>query len=381
MNSSSVEGVRMLKRTALFEEHQRLSGRLIDFGGWELPVQYSGVMDEHLTCRAHVGIFDVSHMGEIHVQGSDSESFLNYLVTQNVSKLSIGQAQYTLMCHDSGGIVDDLVIYKRAPDSYLLVVNASNIEKDFQHIIQVKDQISSKYPQLTITNESQNFSQIAIQGRNSASLLSKLTSLSFHNLRTYWFIETTLLSGIPALIGRTGYTGEDGFEIYLPWEKGPELWRALLEVGSSLGIKPCGLGARDTLRLEMKYPLYGHELTNQTNPFEAGLEWVVKLSKPDFVGRNSLIQVRSNGIQRSLVGFKMNSHGIPRQGYSIWDSEMKTQIGEVTSGTQSPSLREAIGIGYIRSTDIKEGSKIFVRIRNSLIPAEIVSTPFYKRPY
>lgn len=371
----------MLKRTALFEEHQRLLGRLIDFGGWELPVQYSGVMDEHLACRASAGIFDVSHMGEIDIHGSDAELFLNYLVTQDVSKLSVGQAQYTLMCHDSGGIVDDLVIYKRAPDSFLVVVNASNIEKDFQHILKTKDRKNSSLSKLSITNESQNYSQIAIQGRNSSLILSKLTSLSLNDLKTYWFTETTLLGEVPALIGRTGYTGEDGFEIYIPWDKGPEVWRALLEVGSPFGIKPCGLGARDTLRLEMKYPLYGHELTDQTNPLEAGLKRVVKLDKPDFVGRNSLVQIQSKGIDRSLVGFKMNSPGIPRCGYTLWDQTMKTQIGEVTSGTQSPSLREAIGIGYVQSIDPKVGTKLFVEIRSSLIPAEIVSTPFYKRPY
>jgi aminomethyltransferase len=293
----------MLKRTALYEEHQKLGGRLIDFGGWELPVQYTGVIDEHLTCRSAAGLFDVSHMGEVHVEGPDAENYLNFLVTNNVAKLAIGQALYTAMCHERRGIVDDLVIYRRASDRFLVVVNASNTDKDFNHMLAVYEKFKSKWKDLRITNESEHYSQIAIQGRNAASILSTLTKTPLEDIKTYWFKEGKVLGDIPAVLARTGYTGEDGFEVYVPWEKGPEVWRALIQEGTPLGLKACGLGARDTLRLEMKYPLYGNELTDETNPLEAGLGWVVKLDKGDFLGRESIVAAKEKGLQRRLIGF------------------------------------------------------------------------------
>jgi aminomethyltransferase len=371
----------MLKHTALFEEHKRLGGRMVDFGGWELPVQYSGVLEEHLACRASGGLFDVSHMGEIHIEGKDSESFLNYLVTNNVSKTAIGQAQYTVMCHESGGIVDDLVIYRRGTDRFLMVVNASNTEKDFNHIQKIETVFRKSHSDLKITNESHQYTQIAIQGRNALEILSELTSAPLHSLKNYWFLENTLLNSIPTLFGRTGYTGEDGFEIYIPWNTGPEVWKALLEKGIPKGIKPCGLAARDTLRLEMKYPLYGHELSDQTNPLEAGLSWVVKLDKGDFVGRAALLAAQKYGMTRQLVGIKTLERGIPRQDYSIYDAEGINKIGEITSGTHSPSLKTAIGVGYVNHSHHFVGSKITIDIRGAKLPAEIVPTPFYKKPY
>ena len=373
-----------LRRTALFEEHQKLGGRLIDFGGWELPVQYTGVMEEHLGCRESVGLFDVSHMGEVHVEGLDAEKFLNYLVTQNVSKLETSQAQYTVMCHENGGIVDDLVIYRRAKDRFLVVVNASNTDKDFEHIQKVFNDKKSFWPDLRITNESKNYTQIAIQGRNAQKILSEITTSAppLDSVKTYWFCEGKVLNSVPAILARTGYTGEDGFEVYVPWSDGPAVWRALMEAGSSYSIKPCGLGARDTLRLEMKYPLYGHELSDTTNPLEAGLGWVTKLDKEgDFMGKAALQKVKAEGIKRSLVGIQLLERGIPRQGYSVYDEKGLTHLGEVTSGTQSPSLKKSVGIAYVGLPNNKIGSKLTVDIRGTKVAAEVIATPFYKRPY
>lgn len=369
----------MLKRTALYSEHQKLGGRIVDFGGWELPVQYSGVIQEHLACRSAAGLFDVSHMGEISVQGPGAEGYLNLLVTNDVSKLAIGQAQYTVMCHTDGGIVDDLVIYRRAPDLFLLVVNASNTEKDFQHLLEVQSIFDKARGDVQIENQSSQYSQIAVQGPKAAEIVNKVSSVPIDGVRTYWFTEGKLCGSVPAIIARTGYTGEDGFELYIPWASAPQIWQALLEAGAELGIRPCGLGARDTLRLEMKYPLYGNELTDQTHPLEAGLGWVVKLNKPNFMGRDALLKAKENGNIRQLVGIKMLGKGIPRHGYEIFAEGSTKKIGVVTSGTQSPSLHEAVAIGYVESELSKVGSKIFIDIRGNQLPAEIVSTPFYRK--
>ncbi|MEK6579044.1 MAG: glycine cleavage system aminomethyltransferase GcvT [Bdellovibrionota bacterium] len=371
----------MLKRTALFEEHQRLGGRLIDFGGWELPVQYTGLLDEHTACRNSCGLFDVSHMGEVHVEGTDAESFLNYLVSNNVTKLAVGQAQYTVMCNEKGGIVDDLVIYRRAQDRFLVVVNASNTEKDFSHMQAVQKRFKNGQAQFSLTNESAKYTQIAIQGRKASEILQKLTETPLSPIITYWFAECKILKSIPAIIARTGYTGEDGFEVYVPWERGPEVWRAMIETGSPLGLKPCGLGARDTLRLEMKYPLYGNELTDDTNPIEAGLSWVVKLDKGDFFGRPPIDAMKTAGPKRQLVGLRLLDKRIPRQHYKVFTPDGTIELGEVTSGTQSPSTKENIAIAYVPPAYAKIGTKITVDVRGAKVPAEIVATPFYKKDY
>lgn len=373
----------MLKRTALFEEHQRLGGRLIDFGGWELPVQYSGVMEEHTACRTAAGLFDVSHMGEVHVEGAQSEAYLNYLVTNNVAKLADGQAQYTAMCNDRGGIVDDLLIYRRAPGKYLVVVNASNTDKDFSHMQAIEKRFLTLHSaaDLRVTNESSRYTQIAVQGPKAMEILQRLTDTPLAGIKTYWFAEGKVLGSIPAVLARTGYTGEDGFEVYVAWEKGPEVWRALMEAGQPLGIKPCGLGARDTLRLEMKYPLYGNELSDETNPLEAGLGWVTKLDKGDFVGRGPIEAAKAAGLKRGLVGLKLTERGIPRHGYPVFDASGQNQIGEVTSGTQSPSTQLAVGVAYVTLPHLPVGTKLTVDVRGKKIPAEVVATPFYKRPY
>ncbi|OFZ85214.1 MAG: glycine cleavage system protein T [Bdellovibrionales bacterium RIFOXYD1_FULL_44_7] len=371
----------MLKRTALFEEHVKLGGRLVDFGGWELPVQYSGVMDEHLACRASAGLFDVSHMGEVHVEGQDAESFLNYLVTNNVAKLNIEQALYTPMCNREGGIVDDLLIYRRSKDRFLLVINASNTEKDYKWIQSVAADYKKQHPDLRISNESANYSQIAIQGRKSAEILQKLTETPLNKINYYWFKEGKVLGNIPAVLAQTGYTGEYGFEVYVPWDRGPEVWRALMKEGAALGLKPCGLGARDTLRFEMRFPLYGHELSDTTNPLEAGIGWTVKLSKGDFIGRSPTSILKEKGIPRDLVGLKMIGRGIPRPGYGVFTEDGAKKLGEITSGTQSPSLGLPLGIALIASSNAAIGAKISVDIRGVKVPAEIIPTPFYKRPY
>jgi aminomethyltransferase len=372
----------MLKRTSLFEEHQKLGGRLIDFGGWELPVQYTGLMDEHLTCRTAAGLFDVSHMGEVHVSGAQAEEFLNYLVTNNVAKVAIGQAQYTAMCHHSGGIVDDLIIYKRAPQNFLVVVNASNTEKDFAHMQKIEKEFRSQNAQadLKISNESNKYTQIAIQGPKAAQILQKLTKSDLAPIKNYWFTEGKV-ADVDAIIARTGYTGEDGFEVYVAWEKGPEVWRALMEAGSAEGIKACGLGARDTLRLEMKYPLYGNELGDETNPLETGLGWVTKLDKADFVGKAAIAAAKAAGLKRQLVGIKLLDRGIARHGYGVFTADGQTQVGEVTSGTQSPCLKQSIAVISVNSDHAQVGTKLSVDIRGVKISAEIIPTPFYKRPY
>ncbi|MGK5087214.1 glycine cleavage system aminomethyltransferase GcvT [Bdellovibrionota bacterium FG-2] len=371
----------MPKQTALIEEHRRLGGRLIDFGGWELPVQYTGVMDEHLACRATCGIFDVSHMGEVHVEGKDAEAYLNYLVSNDVSKLADGQALYSEMCNDNGGVVDDLLVYKRNRERFLVVVNASNSDKDYAHMLKIQERMSTRLKNYTLSNESPNYSQIAVQGRHAEKIVQTLTKSNLSAVQTYWFTEGTVLGEIPAVLARTGYTGEDGFEVYVPWNSGPEVWRALMDAGQPHGMKPCGLGARDTLRLEMRYPLYGHELSDEGNPLEAGLGWVIKFDKGDFVGRAPMLAAKEKGLTRSLVGLKMLERGIPRQGYSILAPGTKEKVGAVTSGTQSPSLNQAIALAYVPKSMSSIGTRLAVDIRGAALAAEVIPTPFYKRPY
>lgn len=386
------------RKTALHAEHLRLGARMVDFGGWEMPIQYTGVIDEHLATRQAAGLFDVSHMGEIEVEGRDAGRFLNYLVTNNVAALAVGQAQYTVMCHAHGGIVDDLVIYRRAPISapagerYLVVVNASNTEKDFAHFEKILGEFlqlpnaapGGGSPDVRITNASNRYSQIAIQGPKAAEILQKLTDTALAPIKTYWFAEGAVKLGdssVPAILARTGYTGEDGFEIYVAWDEGPALWRALLSAGETDGLKPVGLGARDTLRLEMKYPLYGQELTDQTHPLEAGLGWVVKLAqgvKGDFVGRTALESAKAQGLGRKLVGLKLTVPGIARHGYRVLDAS-GVAIGEVTSGSQSPCTKEAIAIAYVAAEHAQIGTTVQVEIRGKGALAVVCETPFYKK--
>ncbi len=375
-----------MKATALIEEHKRLGAKLIDFGGWEMPVQYTGLADEHLACRSAAGLFDVSHMGEFHVSGAGSAKFLDYLLSNSVSAVSVGQAQYSLLCNEAGGLVDDLVIYRRGADDFLVVVNASNTDKDFAHFCKILDSRRAEFPAVRVSNESSKYSQIALQGPKAETILTPLVqtsgSQSLADLKTYWFLEGKICGSIPAIIARTGYTGEDGFEIYTAWDKGPEVWRALIESGQPHGLKPVGLGARDTLRLEMKYPLYGNELSDTTSPLEAGLAWVTKLDKADFVGASAIRSLKASGLTRKLVGFQMIDRGIPRHGYLLATQADPATApdGVVTSGTHSPSLGKAIGIGYVPMSHAANGSRIFVEVRGQRLAAEVVPTPFIPKP-
>ncbi len=366
----------MLKRTALFEEHQKLKGRIVDFGGWELPVQYSGVAAEHQAVRSNCGLFDVSHMGEVFVEGPGSVEFINFVTTNDASTLAIGQAQYSAFCHESGGIVDDLVVYRLEDKRFLLVVNASNTDKDFAHLEKVLATYSGTKPKLT--NRSSEYSQIAIQGPKAELILQKHTSTTLSNIKTYWCAEGHV-DDVPAIIARTGYTGEDGFEIYLPWKDAPKVWRALLDAGTSDGILPCGLGARDTLRLEMKYSLYGHELNDETNPLEVGLGWITKLNKAsDFIGKSAILKLKQEGPKKALVGIKSSGRGIPRQGYEVYSLD-KQLIGSITSGTQSPSLKESIGVAFIEKKFEPIGTKLLVKVREDFHEFEVVKTPFIQK--
>lgn len=365
------------KKTSLYDAHRALHGKMVDFAGWSLPIQYSGLKDEHLTCRTQAGLFDVSHMGEIIVKGSDSAAFLDFALTNKPSGITTGQAQYSLMCNSSGGTVDDLVLYRRKEEEYLVVVNASNTAKDFQHLLtlekEAKEKLSLK--NFNIENVSHQYTQIAIQGPNAESILQKITDVSLSEIRTYFFKEGNVLKNTTCILARTGYTGEDGFELYFPWESGPKVWQALLEVGKPQGLKPCGLGARDTLRLEMAYPLYGHELNDQITPIEAGLGWVVKLEKDHFVGKDPITKQKQQGANKKLVGIELTERGIPREGCLLYSGE--NQIGKVTSGTFSPSLEKGIALAYMQKDFSKIDTPVSIEIRGRKIGAKIVKKPFY----
>ena len=363
----------MLKQTALLEEHKKLNGKMVDFGGWELPVQYSGVLAEHTAVRTACGIFDVSHMGEILIEGDGALEFVNYLVTNDASTLAIHQAQYSALCHTTGGIVDDLVIYRLGEKKFFLVVNASNTDKDFDHIKSALHEYTGVKPKLE--NQSTQYSQIAVQGPKAQAIVQKLTDTPLAEMKTYWCSEGKV-SGIPTLIARTGYTGEDGFELYMAWNEAPKVWRALLEAGASDGLIACGLGARDTLRLEMKYALYGHELTDDTHPLEVGLGWVTKLAKSNFIGREAISAKKLAGVTRALVGVKSLGRGIPRQGYEVYTEDGGKKIGVITSGTSSPSLKYPIGIAFIEKQYEAIGTKLKVKVREDFHDLEVVKTPF-----
>jgi aminomethyltransferase len=286
-------------------------------------------------------------------------------------------AQYSALLRPDGGIVDDLIVYRRGPEKYFVVVNASNTEKDFAWMERAYREGGSSF---RLENESGKWSQIAIQGPLSERILQPLTPARLSEVKTFRFSESEV-AGVPAIVARTGYTGEDGFEIYVGWDSGPKIWSALIEAGTPVGMKPCGLGARDTLRLESKYPLYGNELTDETNPLEAGLGFATKLDKPDFVGKAALVSAKNEGLKRKLVGLELRGAGIPRHGYKVFDSEGAREIGIVTSGTQSPSLKKPIAIAYVPTGVSAVGQKVSIEIRGTKIPAEVVPTPFYKRPY
>ncbi|MFJ7971434.1 glycine cleavage system aminomethyltransferase GcvT [Psychrobacillus sp. NPDC096389] len=361
-----------LKRTPLFDDYATYGGKTIDFGGWELPVQFSSIKEEHEAVRTKAGLFDVSHMGEIIVTGSSSEAFLQKIMTNDVSKLVNGQAQYTAMCYEDGGIVDDLLVYKVEDNHYLLVVNAGNIEKDFDWMKQFVTE------DVELVNKSDEYGLLALQGPLAQEILQKLTSKPLDEIGFFRFANNVEVAGKSVLISRTGYTGEDGFEIYASSNDVRDLWSDILKAGKEDGLLPCGLGARDTLRFEACLPLYGQELSKDISPLEAGLGFVVKLKKEqDFNGKAVLADQKENGVPRKSIGIEMIDKGIPRTGYPVYAGE--TQVGIVTTGTQSPTLKKNIGLVLIDATFAEIGKELEVEIRNKRLKAVTVATPFYKR--
>lgn len=361
-----------LKRTPLFDSYKKYGGKTIDFGGWELPVQFSSIKQEHEAVRTAAGLFDVSHMGEITVEGPESLVYLQRMLTNDVSKLITGQAQYTVLCYEDGGTVDDLLVYKLADDRYLLVVNAANIEKDFEWLkAHAQDGVE-------VVNRSAEYAQLAFQGPLAETVLQRLTDSDLSEIKFFRFVDDIDVAGRRVLVSRTGYTGEDGFEIYGAPGDIIALWDAILEEGKEDGAVPVGLGARDTLRFEACLALYGQELTKDISPLEAGIGFAVKLKKEaDFIGKETLLKQKEEGLERKLTGLEMIDKGIPRTGYKVFkDNE---EIGHVTSGTQSPTLKKNIGLALIGTEFTEPGTEVEVEVRNRRLKAVTVATPFYKR--
>jgi aminomethyltransferase len=357
-----------LKRTPLYSCHAELGARLVDFAGWEMPVQYEGVIEEHRAVRTAAGMFDVSHMGEVRVKGAGAEAFLQRLTPNDVSKLVPGRAHYSGLLTDRGTYIDDLLIYRLAADDFLVVVNASNADRDFAWIAERAEGDAE------VTNESDRYALIALQGPRAIEILTPMATAGIAAVKYYGFLQGEV-AGKPALLSRTGYTGEDGVELYLAPEDAPEIWRRLLEAG----VKPAGLGARDTLRLEAAMALYGHEIDETTTPFEAGLNWVVKLDKGDFLGREALQAQRAAGLPRKLVGFEVQGRGIARQGHAVLSHEGGEAVGAVTSGTWSPTFEKALGMAYVPVALAAPGTPLTIDVRGKALPAVVVETPFYRR--
>ncbi|WP_445490483.1 glycine cleavage system aminomethyltransferase GcvT [Niallia sp. 03133] len=361
------------KRTPLFDLYKEYGGKIIDFGGWDLPVQFSSIKEEHEAVRTKAGLFDVSHMGEIEVKGKDSLAFLQKMLTNDVSKIKIGGAQYSAMCYETGGTVDDLLTYKLAENHYLLIVNASNIEKDFAWLTKhAKEQVE-------LTNLSEDFAQLALQGPLADDILKKLNpGIDTASIGYFQFQQKQLLVGKEVLLSRTGYTGEDGFELYCSSSDAQFLWKEILKAGKEEGVLPCGLGARDTLRFEATLALYGQELSADISPLEAGIGFAVKLNKNEnFIGKKALTEQKENGIPRKLIGIEMLDRGIPRHGYKVFSQG--EEIGEVTTGTQSPTLKKSIGLALVKKKEAVLDNEIDVEIRGKFVKAKVVATPFYKK--
>jgi aminomethyltransferase len=375
----------MLKRTPLYSAHQKLGGKLIEFGGWEMPVQYTSIMDEHLAVRNAAGIFDISHMGEVTVSGAGAGDFLNHVLTNDIRKLAPGHGQYTLLCNERGGVVDDLYAYELSADVYLLIINASRIPADVAWL-QARAAEFAGRGELRLTDASHNYAAVAVQGPRvkdfidacvpgascSGMRVGAVTELAKNQIGGFKFRSANVL------VSRTGYTGEDGFEIVGQDDSIVQVWDTILSVGNPFGIKPCGLGARDTLRTEVCYPLYGHELDESTTPIEAGVGFFVALDKGDSIGRAVLAEQKANGVRKKCVAFKMTDKSAPpRPHYPIWADGAK--VGDVVSGTQSPSLGIGIGMGYVPPEFAKAGTVIEIEIRGKPAPAVVVAKPIYRK--
>jgi len=361
-----------MKYTAFNEIHKKLGGRLVPFAGFEMPVEYSGINDEHVTVREKLGIFDVSHMGEIWVKGPDAKAFVQKVTTNDVNLLFPGKIQYSCFPNGKGGIVDDLLVYFYEPTKYLLVVNASNTDKDFNWLM------SQKTENVVLENASDRISQVAVQGPLAVKALQKLTSIDLSKMPYYTFVTGEFAGVKEVIISATGYTGAGGFELYFYNEDAAGIWEKIMKAGEEFGIKPIGLAARDTLRLEMGYCLYGNDINDTTSPLEAGLGWITKFN-PDnnFIDRPILEKQKAEGVKKKLIAFEMIDRGIPRQHYEVVNENAQV-IGEVTSGTMSPMLKKGIGMAYVNTEYCKTGNTIFIRIRDKDIKAQIVELPFYK---
>lgn len=371
----SEERLEDCQRTPFYAMHVAAGARMVPFGGWAMPVQYKdGIIKEHERVRTGVGLFDVSHMGEFLVEGDGAEAFLQRITSNDVTTLRIGQAQYTTLLLESGGIVDDWLIYKRGEGRYLVCVNASRIDADWAHVVAQH----SPADRCTLENASAEYAQLAIQGRAAASVLGPLCDVALDPIAYYRFAEGRFC-GMEAIVARTGYTGEDGFEVFFPKDGAALAWERLAEAGAPHGLAPIGLGARDTLRLEMKYCLYGNDIDTTTTPLEARLGWVTKLDKGPFTGRDRLVAQKAAGVPRALIGFELRAPGIARHGYPVWVEGQS--FGVVCSGAHTPSLGRAIGLCYLPQAVSHAGYRFEVEIRGKRLPAEVVKTPFYQRPY
>lgn len=362
-----------MKQTPLYEKHCELGGRIIDFGGWLLPVQYTDIIKEHEQVRKNAGLFDVSHMGEIIIKGPDAEIFIQNLITNNIIGAKEHRIVYSPMCYPNGGVADDLLIYKYSEQHYLFIVNASNSEKDYAWIKQNAKGL------VEVLNVSDNYAQLALQGPKAEIILQKLTDTLLSEISFFGFKPEVSLSGVEAIVSRTGYTGEDGFEIYINSESAIYLWEKILLAGKDEGLVPVGLGARDTLRFEASLPLYGHEISQDISPLEAGLDKFVKLDKDDFIGKEALTKQREQGLKRMLTGLEMVDRGIPRNGYDVQVDGRK--VGFVTSGSFSPTLGKNIGMALVETGVNAEGTELDIVIRNKALKARVIKLPFYNKKY
>lgn len=365
-----------LRKTSLNATHRQLGAKMVDFGGWDMPVEYSGLIAEHMAVRTRVGLFDVSHMGEIQLRGPEALDAVQFVSMNDASKLAEGQAHYSALLTEQGTFVDDILVHKFSPNDYLLVVNAGTRPKDYAWIKRHAQRFHCH-----VSDYSDHYSQLAIQGSQALALLQKLTSVDLAKIRNYWFVWGTVCGVANTLISRTGYTGEDGFEIYIPSDQATttRVWNEILAAGREFDILPCGLGARNTLRLEASMALYGHEITEETNVWEAGLERFCKLDKPEFLGRQALLQVQaSGGPSRRLVGMEMIERGIGRDGYPVCSLEGE-EIGAITSGSPAPYLKKNIALAYVPPAASAVGTEVAVKIRGQSVRARIVPQPFYRR--
>lgn len=360
-----------LQRTALNEAHRRLGAKMIDFGGWDMPVTYAGTIEEHMAVRTAAGLFDVSHMGELEVVGPQALAAVQHISSNDASKLQIGQAQYSALTTPQGTFVDDLLVHKFSDEHYFLCVNATRTETDFAWI-----QAHIRDFDAEVKNTSGQYTQIALQGPRALEILQPFANVDLSAIKYYWFAHGEV-DGVPAIIARTGYTGEDGFELYIDPNASEQIWNKLLDAGQSLGLQPCGLAARNTLRLEAKMALYGNDIDDTTTVYESDLAWIVKLQKGEFIGRDALAQQKEQGITRKLVGFEMLERGIGRDHYPIYIEGQ--QVSQVSSGSPAPFLKKNIGLAYLPISHTAIGSQIQIDVRGKLVAAQVVATPFYKR--